>query len=1143
MIDGSMHPVGCGCCQGTVPLTPLPVENRPGLSSIRYRIGTYGSFAQTMIDEISSVAELSRWSTRSPDDDAIAVLHLWSLVADILTFYQERIANESFIRTAVMRESLVRLVRLLDYTAAPGLAASAQLAFTAEPGKTVKIPASLKVQSVPGQGQKPQKFEVSTALDADALLNVLRVFPVPVEINPLALGSSEATVLGAAPPLPAGTRLALFDPLHLETKLVSGSRVRDTQLVVDWTPPVLEGAFTAITASIAPYKRVMRLFGYNAPDSWNKPTVVLSSGTQSSGNVQWTPEDLRASLKFDPTYKTIYLDSRYDDIKPGARVLIAKPDATRMTTVVSTTSEHQTIGPISDTVTKLTLGLGTLAGKHTITADPGGSRRIFVIADDGAVWAFDIDALWQSLGGRFTELTAIVDRDGRTNLFALGSDGAAWHLREKAHNTWAAWHRLGGSLRILVSEANQDGTLLLLGQGSDDALWLLSQQGDGSWNQWQSLAGSVQDLAVARNNDGRVEAFAVQADGTMSHVAQTAPNATWGSWASLPGRKFELVAAASNQDGRLEVFGSNRAGLWHASQRPDGTWSAWETLGGPHLVSLAVALVPGPPSSGSFRGRIQVFGADEVGTYWHISQLTANGGWDKWQAVPSGQRQPIDQVAAITRPFDVMATQRVTNGELRRVTYSDFVFDLVTIHLPPMWSSDDRRTIQVYELSTPPLDLWNLGFGDTITGNSVCVLGQAPAGLASGRTVLLDDASGKPQLTSLVTVQGRDLDGDGDIDASTLTLADDLRRSLDTWTAVLYGNIAQATHGETVANEVIGSGDGSAAFQTFKLAKSPVTHVPDPSAPAGAADTLRVTVSGIPWTHTNTLYGRNGDETLFTTAVGPDGFEAVAFGDGVTGARLPSGQNNVLTTYRKGLGPDGNVPRVSLTTLLDKPLGLKSVTNPGPAYGGTDPAAPDDIRAAAPGSVRTFDRVVSLEDFEAAALGYAGVSRALGRTLWDGDDEAVHLTVVGPGGNPLSSQVKSNLAAYLDNRRDPNRKLVLEDAALVPIQVAATIQVVAGQPADRVTSTAGGALVAGLSFDRLAIGQPIRLSEVYALLQNVPGVLSVEVTQLNFKYPADAQRHGAGPQAVQTAIAIQPNELAQLQDPRADALVTSGSSQ
>ena len=49
---------------------------------------------------------------------------------DVLAFYQERLANESFLRTATERRSILELARLIGYQPSPGVAASTWLAFT-----------------------------------------------------------------------------------------------------------------------------------------------------------------------------------------------------------------------------------------------------------------------------------------------------------------------------------------------------------------------------------------------------------------------------------------------------------------------------------------------------------------------------------------------------------------------------------------------------------------------------------------------------------------------------------------------------------------------------------------------------------------------------------------------------------------------------------------------------------------------------------------------------------------------------------------------------------------------------------------------------------------------------------------------------
>src|SRR5690349_15180124 len=103
----------CGCCEGTRPVTPVDVTNRPGLPVLSYRAGTHGAFLETMKARLSSTVfdavgldgqtiqtyqPLAGLTTRSSSDPAIALLDGWATVGDVLTFYQERIANEGFLR-------------------------------------------------------------------------------------------------------------------------------------------------------------------------------------------------------------------------------------------------------------------------------------------------------------------------------------------------------------------------------------------------------------------------------------------------------------------------------------------------------------------------------------------------------------------------------------------------------------------------------------------------------------------------------------------------------------------------------------------------------------------------------------------------------------------------------------------------------------------------------------------------------------------------------------------------------------------------------------------------------------------------------------------------------------------------------------
>ena len=117
--------------------------------------------------------------TRDNDDFTIAFLDATSVVLDILTFYQERLANESYLRTAAQLRISHRTRRLIGYQPAPGISASVYLAFTLKttPGAPpdpstppITIPPGTQVQSIPAQGQTPQTFETSIAYSRQARL-------------------------------------------------------------------------------------------------------------------------------------------------------------------------------------------------------------------------------------------------------------------------------------------------------------------------------------------------------------------------------------------------------------------------------------------------------------------------------------------------------------------------------------------------------------------------------------------------------------------------------------------------------------------------------------------------------------------------------------------------------------------------------------------------------------------------------------------------------------------------------------------------------------------------------------------------------------------------------------------------------------
>jgi predicted phage baseplate assembly protein len=332
---------------------------------------------------------------------------------------------------------------------------------------------------------------------------------------------------------------------------------------------------------------------------------------------------------------------------------------------------------------------------------------------------------------------------------------------------------------------------------------------------------------------------------------------------------------------------------------------------------------------------------------------------------------------------------------------------------------------------------------------------------------------------------------------TTLQFATGLVYSYVRNSVTVNANVAPATHGETV-QEMFGNGDASQSNQSFKLKRPPLTYVAA-ATPTGAESTLTVRVNNLEWQETPSLFGAGATDQDYIVRREDDGTTAVTFGDGVTGARLPSGNQNVTATYRTGIGLDGNVNAGSLTLLQTRPPGIRAVINPLAASGAADPESLANARQNAPLKVLTLDRIVSLEDYENFARAFAGIGKAQAVALWSGNRYVVYLSIAGAGGaavNPESALYTSLLGA-IDQARDPVQQVLV--ANYQPLFFDIEAQVLVDQPryleAD-VFNAVTAALRDAFSFDARSFAQPVTASEVTAIIQSVPGVIASDLTGL-----------------------------------------------
>jgi predicted phage baseplate assembly protein len=185
-----------------------------------------------------------------------------------------------------------------------------------------------------------------------------------------------------------------------------------------------------------------------------------------------------------------------------------------------------------------------------------------------------------------------------------------------------------------------------------------------------------------------------------------------------------------------------------------------------------------------------------------------------------------------------------------------------------------------------------------------------------------------------------------------------------------------------------------------------------------------------------------------------------------------------------------------LTTLLTRPLGVQGVTNPAPSSGGQDAETLSDARKNAPLRVLTLDRAVSVEDYADFARTFAGIAKALAVWIGDGRARGIHLTVAGPNGAAVAADTTAALMAALRRYGDALLPLSVASYAARTFRLAAKVKPAADADGSKVLAAVEAALRNAYSFDLRDFGQPVTIDVVYAVIQDVAGVVAADIRSL-----------------------------------------------
>lgn len=114
-----------------IPASDVPI-------SVDYTSRDYYSLREALIARIQN--RIPDWTASDPADFGVALVEAFSYMGDLISYYIDRTANESFLETAIQRESILDLANTFGYTPAGYRQAYVDLTFTNSSASTITIP-------------------------------------------------------------------------------------------------------------------------------------------------------------------------------------------------------------------------------------------------------------------------------------------------------------------------------------------------------------------------------------------------------------------------------------------------------------------------------------------------------------------------------------------------------------------------------------------------------------------------------------------------------------------------------------------------------------------------------------------------------------------------------------------------------------------------------------------------------------------------------------------------------------------------------------------------------------------------------------------------------------------------------------------
>ncbi|HEY9031120.1 MAG TPA: hypothetical protein VIM93_07150 [Kangiella sp.] len=151
----------------------------PGLKELPRQYMTFNDYRSAMLSDIASKPALKDWSGEVEHDLGVMLLDMWSYVLDVTQFYDEKISEEAYVRTAKRDISTNRIVEILGYKRKPALSAKVNLSLEIDGHDDTTLAAGIRFRSEAFDDQPPQVFELISDVTVSPQFNKWQIVDIP----------------------------------------------------------------------------------------------------------------------------------------------------------------------------------------------------------------------------------------------------------------------------------------------------------------------------------------------------------------------------------------------------------------------------------------------------------------------------------------------------------------------------------------------------------------------------------------------------------------------------------------------------------------------------------------------------------------------------------------------------------------------------------------------------------------------------------------------------------------------------------------------------------------------------------------------------------------------------------------------------